>query len=182
MSRRPLSGLARPSRLAAVAASAAILASGAVAVPADSADARTRRATSFASYVQRTRTAAMACELSEGPGTQGLKPWPAAVRARIAAEFGLTDIGGYRPGRGKSDHHRGQALDIMVRGQRGDRIADWVRDHADELNVKYVIWEQGYWQPGMSRFRRMEDRGSVTANHYDHVHVSFRSGSGSCPA
>lgn len=114
----------------------------------------------------------------------GLQTWPAKVRTRIQAEFGIRDIGGYRSGSGSSDHHSGRALDVMVTGSRGDRVARWVRKNADELNVKYVIWEQRYWRSGSSAAsagRRMSDRGGATENHYDHVHISFRSGSGDCP-
>ncbi len=111
----------------------------------------------------------------------GLRAWPAKVRTRITAQFGIDDIGGYRSGSGSSDHHRGRALDVMVSGGRGDRVAAWARKNARALNVKYVIWEQGYWRPGMSSPRRMSDRGGATANHYDHVHISFRAGSGRCP-
>lgn len=114
----------------------------------------------------------------------GLQTWPAKVRTRIQAEFGIGNIGGYRSGSGSSDHHSGRALDVMVTGNRGDRVARWVRENADDLNVKYVIWEQRYWRSGSSAAsagRRMSDRGGATANHYDHVHISFRSGSGHCP-
>ncbi|GAB47804.1 hypothetical protein MOPEL_029_00850 [Mobilicoccus pelagius NBRC 104925] len=124
---------------------------------------------------------AFECRLIDTPGSRGLRNWPSAVRSRIAAQFGLTDIGGYRPGEGRSDHHSGRALDIMVRGDAGTEVAEWVRAHAGELNVKYVIWQQGYWQPGMNGYRPMKDRGSETANHWDHVHVSFYRGSGTCP-
>jgi uncharacterized protein YbdZ (MbtH family) len=50
----------------------------------------------------------------------------------------------------------------------GDRIA---ADMLTRPDVKYIIWKQqirypsGYW-------RVMEDRGSATANHYNHVHVA----------
>ncbi len=59
----------------------------------------------------------------------------------------------------------------MVDRVTGDALAAYVLDHADALAVKYVIWRQRInhgsgWEP-------MEDRGSATANHYDHVHVSF---------
>lgn len=163
------------------AASTAALALGIGLVSAAPADAATTR-TSYSRYVSDNESRAMRCGLEGGPGASGLQAWPSAVRNRVAAQFGMTDIGGYRPGSGKSDHHSGNALDVMVRGEQGDRIAWWFRKNADTLNVKYVIWEQGYWQPGMSGYRPMADRGSVTANHYDHVHVSFRNGSGSCPA
>jgi hypothetical protein len=53
----------------------------------------------------------------------------------------------------------------------GDRVADFTLAHLAEHGVTYVIWRQRInlgdaWDP-------MEDRGSITQNHYDHVHVSF---------
>ena len=81
-------------------------------------------------------------------------------------------IGGYRPGRGSSDHHTGHAIDVMVRGEKGTEIADWFRDNARALNVKYVIFEKRIWMPGRG-WKSMEDRGSATQNHMDHVHASF---------
>lgn len=70
-----------------------------------------------------------------------------------------------------SDHYTGKALDIMITGSTGDRIADYVIDNASELNVKYIIWEQRIWYPGKG-WSGMSDRGSATQNHFDHVHVS----------
>lgn len=181
MSRFPLSGLARPSVVAAACAAAIAAGTGvATAAPANAHPAP--RVGTFSTHVQNAQGPAMSCRLSTGPGTSGLQSWPAAVRARIAAEFGMTNIGGHRPGSGRSDHHTGHAIDVMVRGEKGTEIANWVRANAGRLNVKYVIWEQGYWQPGMSGYRPMEDRGGDTANHYDHVHISFKQGAGSCPS
>lgn len=77
----------------------------------------------------------------------------------------------------------GHALDVMVApgSDNGDRVADWVVANADSLNVKYVIWKQRIWAPYRPSWRGMGDRGSVTQNHYDHVHISFKAGSGICP-
>ena len=73
-----------------------------------------------------------------------------------------------------SDHHTGQALDIMISGATGDRITDFGIKHASELGVKYVIFEQKLYAPYTGwEGRAMEDRGSATANHMDHVHISF---------
>lgn len=76
-----------------------------------------------------------------------------------------------------SDHPRGLALDLMVRGERGDRIAECALANQDELGVSYVIWEQrvnyGDGWEGMS------DRGGDTENHFDHVHISFEGSGGS---
>ena len=56
----------------------------------------------------------------------------------------------------------------------GDAIADFARDNADALGVSEVIWAQQIWTVERSSegWRYMEDRGSDTANHYDHVHVT----------
>ena len=53
-------------------------------------------------------------------------------------------------------------------------MADWARAHAGELNLYDIIWAQHIWTPVRSSegWRSMPDRGSPTANHYDHVHIS----------
>jgi hypothetical protein len=91
----------------------------------------------------------------------------AAFRGSVSA------FGGYRAGDG-GDHGSGRAVDIMVSGEPGQVIARYVQAHARELHVKYVIYQQKIWQAGhpTSQWKLMEDRGSTTANHYDHVHVS----------
>jgi hypothetical protein len=73
------------------------------------------------------------------------------------------------------DHGAGKALDIMSTGSLRDAIADYVRAHAAEFDVNYVIRAQHIWsvQRSSEGWRLMEDRGSVTANHFDHVHVSL---------
>ncbi|OIJ25485.1 hypothetical protein UG56_017605 [Nocardioides luteus] len=56
----------------------------------------------------------------------------------------------------------------------GDAIAAYLQQHAAELNLYDIIWYQRIWTPvrASEGWRYMEDRGSTTANHYDHVHVS----------
>ncbi|KAG8848967.1 hypothetical protein FRC20_002412 [Serendipita sp. 405] len=66
-----------------------------------------------------------------------------------------------------------------VKTTTGRPIAEWVMNHRKDINLKYVIWGQKIWNPSRdavkpwSQWRDMEDRGSITANHWDHVHVSF---------
>ncbi|KAF7507819.1 hypothetical protein GJ744_010120 [Endocarpon pusillum] len=66
-----------------------------------------------------------------------------------------------------------------VRTDIGEPIAEWVMKNRASLGLKYVIWGQKIWNPSQdsvkpwSQWRGMEDRGSITANHWDHVHVSF---------
>lgn len=86
---------------------------------------------------------------------------------------------------GDSDHCCGLAIDFMcssaggVRTDSGRPIAEWVMNNRASLGLKYVIWGQKIWNPSRDSvgpwtgWRGMEDRGSITANHWDHVHVSF---------
>ena len=79
-------------------------------------------------------------------------------------------IGGRR--NSNDEHGTGQAIDFMIaNAAQGDAIAAWVQAHVAQFNVKYLIWQQRYWAPGEG-WRAMADRGSPTANHYDHVHVT----------
>lgn len=84
----------------------------------------------------------------------------------------ITGYGGYRPGGGY--HGSGRAVDVMVSGQLGWDVANWVRANAGSLGVSEVIYAQQIWtvQRASEGWRWQPDRGSATANHYDHVHVS----------
>ncbi|WP_308249632.1 SH3 domain-containing protein [Nocardioides jiangsuensis] len=105
----------------------------------------------------------------------GLVPNAVAVHRAVCAAFPeVTTYGGVRPG-DDDEHGTGQALDIMISDSgTGDAIADFARDNADALGVSEVIWAQQIWTVERSSegWRYMEDRGSDTANHYDHVHVT----------
>ncbi|KAL9011392.1 MAG: hypothetical protein Q9173_003759 [Seirophora scorigena] len=77
-----------------------------------------------------------------------------------------------------SDHCCGKAIDYMCTSGGGVRndagtanglaIRNWVKDNAGALNVKYIIWGQQIWSPARAGegWRNMEDRGSITANHW----------------
>lgn len=104
--------------------------------------------------------------------------WPDQVRSMITNLFGITNIGGYRPG-DPGDHGSGLALDVMVSNAgQGDSVAQWAVSNMGALNISYVIWQQRINMGG--GWSGMEDRGSITANHYDHVHISLHPGYGSC--
>ncbi len=95
------------------------------------------------------------------------------VHAAVCAEFPeITVYGTLRGGGG--DHGSGHAVDIMVSGDRGWQVAEFVRKYYVELGVSYVIYSQNIWsvERGGEGWRGMSSRGSATANHYDHVHVS----------
>lgn len=112
---------------------------------------------------------------------QGLTPDAIRVHRAVCDEFPDVDsYGGLRSGDG-GEHGTGQALDVMVSSSSlGDAIAAWVREHYAELGVSEVIWAQRIWTVERSSegWRWMEDRGSSTANHYDHVHVTVYGDSG----
>ena len=90
----------------------------------------------------------------------------------VCANF--PEITSYGTFRGDGEHSQGIAVDIMVSGDRGWQVAEFVRANASELGVSYVIYSQQIWsvERGSEGWRGMEDRGSTTANHYDHVHVT----------
>ena len=98
----------------------------------------------------------------------------------IAAKFGITNIGGYRAG-DPDDHGKGLAVDVMVptSSQLGDQVAQYAIDNMDRAGISYVIWKQQFYMPvdniygPANTWNQMPDRGGDTANHYDHVHISF---------
>lgn len=106
--------------------------------------------------------------------TGGLSAHAVAVIAAVRANFPqISSIGTFRGGGG--DHGSGHACDIMTSNvSLGTAIAEYMRAHARELGITYVIWRQHVWSVARSSegWRLMPDRGSTTANHYDHVHVS----------
>lgn len=84
----------------------------------------------------------------------------------------ITTYGGWDA---HGEHASGRAIDIMTSDVTlGTAIADFLRLHAAELNLYDVIWQQQIFtqERGGEGWRAMSDRGSTTANHYDHVHVS----------
>lgn len=103
------------------------------------------------------------------------------VHRAICAKFpDITSYGGLRSGDSGSEHSSGHALDIMVSGSEGQEVADWLHANYKKLGVSQLIWQQHIWtvQRSSEGWRAMEDRGSTTANHYDHVHVSVYGNSG----
>ena len=113
---------------------------------------------------------------ASGSGVEGgLGANAIAAHRSICARFPqVTAYGGYRAG--SSNHSSGRALDVMVSGAAGQEIANWARANAGALGITEVIYAQRIWttQRAGDGWRGMSDRGSATANHYDHVHLSFR--------
>ncbi|PRX49554.1 hypothetical protein B0I33_103591 [Prauserella shujinwangii] len=104
----------------------------------------------------------------------GTEPHVAQVGNHLLGKFAVDSVIGRASRSGASDHPSGLALDFMVDTATGDALAEYVLAHQSEFAVSYVIWRQRYNDGG--GWSMMEDRGSATANHYDHVHVSFEAG------
>ncbi|MGQ7387334.1 LysM peptidoglycan-binding domain-containing protein [Streptococcus suis] len=110
----------------------------------------------------------------------GLQPQVAAFRAEVANAFGITSFSGYRAG-DTGDHGKGLAIDFMVpqSSALGDQVAAYAAANLASKNISYIIWKQRFYSPYASIYgpaytwNLMPDRGSITENHYDHVHVSF---------
>ncbi|VOW30242.1 LysM domain-containing protein [Streptococcus pneumoniae] len=110
----------------------------------------------------------------------GLQPQTAAFKEEIANLFGITSFSGYRPG-DSGDHGKGLAIDFMVpeSSELGDKIAEYAIQNMASRGISYIIWKQRFYAPFNSKYgpantwNPMPDRGSVTENHYDHVHVSM---------
>ena len=111
------------------------------------------------------------------PGTSGVESGLTSGAVRVYRAVcnnfpQITQYGGYDA---HGEHSSGRAIDIMTSDSgTGDQIAAFLQAHASELNLYDIIWQQHIWTPVRSSegWRSMSDRGSETANHYDHVHVS----------
>lgn len=114
------------------------------------------------------------------PTDPNLQPQAEAFRQEIAAKFGITNIGGYREG-DPEDHGKGLAVDVMVptNSELGDQVAQYSIDNMDRAGISYIIWKQQFYMPvnniygPANTWNQMPDRGGDTANHNDHVHISF---------
>ena len=110
----------------------------------------------------------------------GLQPQTAAFKEEVANLFGITSFSGYRPG-DPGDHGKGLAIDFMVpvSSALGDQVAEYAIQNMASRGINYIIWKQRFYAPYDSKYgpaytwNPMPDRGSVTENHYDHVHVSM---------
>lgn len=111
-----------------------------------------------------------------GGGESNLKPAAILARRNVHKYFPeIQTIGGYRPYDAYPDHPSGLALDIMVGSAGnpiGDEINDWLHSQMFPLALNYTIWKQ-FYKPAGGGGNLMEDRGSITQNHYDHIHALF---------
>lgn len=103
----------------------------------------------------------------------GLQPDTIRVHRAVCAQF--PEIVRYLGRGGGGEHASGRAVDIMLGNTGdGDAIAAFAMAHARELGISQVIYRQRIWtvQRAGDGWRHMPDRGSPTANHMDHVHVT----------
>ncbi|MET3945318.1 peptidoglycan DD-metalloendopeptidase family protein [Corynebacterium mucifaciens] len=112
------------------------------------------------------------------------------VARSVAQKFPeIKAIGGWRPADQdqRQDHPSGRAVDIMIPDydsesgkQLGDAVRDYLYANRDAFNIDYMIWRQQFI-PSEGESYQMDDRGSPTENHYDHVHVTTAGGGAPAP-
>ena len=96
-----------------------------------------------------------------------------------------------RPGNPTSDHPTGRACDVFptragtfpegAERDLGWSVAQWARDNARDLGVRYVIWQGRIWYRGTGDSDGwgrpytgggVYDPADATGGHFDHVHIS----------
>ena len=185
---------------ATTSAEAPVAAAPTTETPADTTGSSAAEATAASTATSDTATSTYQAEQSQTPSrtysapaapdyaglavakseNAGLQPQTAAFKEEVANLFGITSFSGYRPG-DSGDHGKGLAIDFMVpvSSALGDRIAEYAVKNMASRGINYIIWKQRFYAPYDSKYgpaytwNPMPDRGSVTENHYDHVHVSM---------
>jgi hypothetical protein len=113
---------------------------------------------------------------SAGPVRPQTQAAANAVVSNVPGADALT-LGGTRASATDPDGHpSGLALDYMVLTDTalGNAIVAYHIAHWDELGVDYIIYRQRILMSPTGGWQTMADRGSLTANHMDHVHVNYR--------
>jgi hypothetical protein len=105
---------------------------------------------------------------------------------RVVPIFGQgRDMHCWRPGT-EGEHPKGRACDFVMQLplnqmptpqylEHGWALVNYCIEHADELQVRYVIWQKRIWQRGIGwrDYTRYDPDGNLQQNHYDHVHVTI---------
>lgn len=99
---------------------------------------------------------------------------PNIIKVHRAVCAAFPQVTTYGTWRSDGEHGQGRAVDIMISGETGWAIAEMLRDNHAALGIEYLIYAQKIWSVDRSGegWRGMSNRGSATANHYDHVHVT----------
>ena len=151
-----------------------------VVATADGADGSSSSGSSSSSSSSRTSSTSTKAASTSGSCTVStsivnhLTSSTRSVYQAVCANFPyVTSYGGYRAG-DSGEHGQGRALDVMISGSSGWAIANWARANASAYGITEVIYSQQIWttQRASEGWRSMSDRGSTTANHYDHVHIT----------
>jgi hypothetical protein len=146
-------------------------------------------------YLSDTKPKATTSSSNGGSGSGGISGAPCsggssvesgltsdAIRVHRALCHRYPQFTSFLGRRGSGGNHgSGRALDCMISDSSvGWNAAKWVRANAKSLGVSEVIYHQQIWtvQRSSEGWRSMSDRGSPTANHMDHVHVSVYGSSG----
>lgn len=136
----------------------------------------TKKSTSTTSTRSTTSTSSSYSGSCSKSMPSGVTSAARAAAAEACSRFpAIRSFGGYRAGDWGA-HGSGQAVDIMISGSAGWDVARWARANASRLGITEVIYSQQIWttQRAGDGWRSMSDRGSATANHYDHVHITVR--------
>lgn len=115
----------------------------------------------------------------------GCDPWTTKVAQYLHTHWGANENGagtiGCQRDENDSDHNSGNALDYMIvphtETAYAKEVATFLMMNAKALSIKYLIFEQHIWNPerdNYGKWREMKSRGSLTADHYDHIHISFQ--------
>jgi hypothetical protein len=91
---------------------------------------------------------------------------------------------------GSTEHQSGRAVDIMITSKINQRptsdektaalrLVDVLVTHGKTLGIQWVLFSRDgevTWSYNLDRgsWKKMGDRGSVSANHVDHIHVYFK--------
>ena len=132
----------------------------------------------YLSDAKPTSTSGAAAGLSMAPCPDGSVEYrltPAAVYVYRSVCHAFPQITSYGGWAARGEHASGKALDIMTSDVTlGNQIAAFLQAHASQLHVYDILWRQHIWTPvrAAEGWRLFADRGSPTANHDDHVHVS----------
>jgi hypothetical protein len=116
-------------------------------------------------------------------GSDNITPRTRLMKSEVEKNFDLRyTVGCYR-NESSGEHPLGRACDFMMSSggsmptadmkALGDSLAAWAIKNGPRLGVMYVIWRQRIYNLGSPGWRSMADRGGITANHYDHVHISM---------
>lgn len=131
-----------------------------------------------------------ACPATGLPVEDGLTPDALLVLRCVDQTFGRHDYHGIGSRGNASDHPSGRAVDVMVADYttaaaiaHGDRVAQWIVEHAAALGVTYVIWRDRIWsetraEQGWRSYSHPAGRSDDSAAHRDHVHVSVHGNRG----